>query len=74
MTPNYCQNWNYDFRLVEDGRTPSTLRLTVRKMSEANKYLNRESRQCPIPNSVFRNFSIGEGLLYEASYMSDQFI
>lgn len=44
-------------RLLEDGRVPATFRLTVRKMSAENKYLNRESRQCPIPSSVFRNFS-----------------
>ncbi|WAR00079.1 POLI-like protein [Mya arenaria] len=43
-------------RLLEDGRTPHTLRVTVRKMSEVNRY-NRESRQCHIPASYFTGFS-----------------
>ncbi|KAH3837240.1 hypothetical protein DPMN_110621, partial [Dreissena polymorpha] len=46
-------------RLVEDGRIPHTLRLSIRRMSDTNRYSNRESRQCPIPGSVFNRFSAG---------------
>ncbi|XP_053405434.1 DNA polymerase iota-like isoform X2 [Mercenaria mercenaria] len=44
-------------RLLEDGRRPQTLRLSVRKMLETNRYSNRESRQCNIPPSLFNKFS-----------------
>ncbi|XP_033749391.1 DNA polymerase iota-like isoform X2 [Pecten maximus] len=40
-------------RLLDDGRTPQTLRLTIRKLTTADKkWTNRESRQCPIPGHV----------------------
>ncbi|XP_061172200.1 DNA polymerase iota-like [Saccostrea echinata] len=39
-------------RLVEDGRIAGTVRLTIRRLSAENKYLNRESKQCNIPSHV----------------------
>ncbi|XP_063816087.1 DNA polymerase iota isoform X2 [Pseudophryne corroboree] len=42
-------------RLSADGRSPHTLRLTLRQFSPTNKYFNRESRQCPIPMHVVQN-------------------
>ncbi|KAL3062548.1 hypothetical protein OYC64_002372 [Pagothenia borchgrevinki] len=39
-------------RMRNDGRQPQTFRLTIRKYSATNKWFNRESRQCPIPNHV----------------------
>ncbi len=42
-------------RLENDGRRPHTLRLTIRRLGEGDKYLNRESRQCPVPDGVFRS-------------------
>ncbi|XP_075697522.1 DNA polymerase iota isoform X2 [Rhinoderma darwinii] len=44
-------------RLSADGRSPHTLRLTIRQFSATNKYFNRESRQCPIPTNVAQNMS-----------------
>ncbi|XP_072272577.1 DNA polymerase iota [Pyxicephalus adspersus] len=42
-------------RLHVDGRSPHTLRLTLRQSSPINRYFNRESRQCPIPKNVIQN-------------------
>ncbi|XP_075041567.1 DNA polymerase iota isoform X2 [Mixophyes fleayi] len=44
-------------RLSADGRSPHTLRLTIRQFTPTNKYFNRESRQCPIPTHVMQNLS-----------------
>ncbi|XP_060071164.1 DNA polymerase iota-like [Ylistrum balloti] len=45
-------------RLLDDGRTPQTLRLTIRKLTTADKkWTNRESRQCPIPGHVMSSLS-----------------
>ena len=60
MTNNTFPFPTCTFRLLEDGRTPATLRLTVRKLSAAGQYLARESRQCPIPSAVFSQFSKGK--------------
>ncbi|XP_077989165.1 DNA polymerase iota-like [Glandiceps talaboti] len=38
-------------RMMDDGRTPHTLRVTVRKYSQTHKW-SRESRQCPIPADI----------------------
>lgn len=46
-------------RLLEDGRKPHTIRVSIRRMTEVNRYGNRESRQCNIPQSVFVGFSSG---------------
>lgn len=45
-------------RLENDGRRPHTLRLTIRRLGEGDSYLNRESRQCPVPDGVFRSSSM----------------
>ncbi|XP_018426472.1 PREDICTED: DNA polymerase iota [Nanorana parkeri] len=42
-------------RVYVDGRSPQTLRLTLRQSSPTNRYFNRESRQCPIPKNVIQN-------------------
>ncbi|CAH2296656.1 DNA polymerase iota [Pelobates cultripes] len=42
-------------RLSKDGRSPHTLRLTIRQFHPINKWFNRESRQCTIPNHVIQN-------------------
>ncbi|XP_077456111.1 DNA polymerase iota isoform X3 [Stigmatopora argus] len=39
-------------RMRNDGRKPRTFRLSIRKHSASNKWCNRETRQCPIPNHV----------------------
>ncbi|XP_054842691.1 DNA polymerase iota [Eublepharis macularius] len=39
-------------RVYKDGRKPHTIRLSLRKFSPTNKWLSRESRQCPIPSHV----------------------
>lgn len=44
-------------RLVEDGRIAGTVRLTIRRLSAENKYLNRESKQCNIPSHVISKLS-----------------
>lgn len=44
-------------RLVEDGRIAGTVRLTIRRLSAENKYLNRESKQCNIPSHVSSKLS-----------------
>ncbi|XP_068107438.1 DNA polymerase iota-like [Hyperolius riggenbachi] len=44
-------------RVQRDGRSPQTLRLTLRQSHPTNKYPNRESRQCPIPKNVIQNLS-----------------
>lgn len=41
---------NLTERMHKDGRQPHTLRLTIRKYTVTNRWFNRESRQCPIPN------------------------
>ncbi|CAN9512912.1 unnamed protein product [Ophioblennius macclurei] len=46
-------------RMHKDGRQPQTFRLTVRKYSAANKWFNRESRQCPILNHVGQKITYG---------------
>lgn len=46
-------------RLVEDGRVAGTVRLTIRRLSAENKYLNRESKQCNIPSHVISKLSKG---------------
>ncbi|XP_067665765.1 DNA polymerase iota-like isoform X2 [Haliotis asinina] len=46
-------------RLVEDGRTPHTFRLTVRRAG-FQKYTNRESKQCPVPAHVFQKVGKGD--------------
>ncbi|KAJ8873436.1 hypothetical protein PR048_024253 [Dryococelus australis] len=40
--------------LVEDGRIPGAIRVTVRKYNSANRQSHRESRQCNISPSIFR--------------------
>ncbi|KAM9331039.1 DNA polymerase iota [Gastrophryne carolinensis] len=42
-------------RMYADGRSPGTLRLSLRQSSASNKYWNRESRQCPVPKSLIQN-------------------
>nr|CAD7595283.1 unnamed protein product [Timema genevievae] len=39
--------------LVEDGRIPGAIRVTVRKYDNSSRYSHRESRQCNIPSSLF---------------------
>ncbi|XP_044149193.1 DNA polymerase iota-like isoform X1 [Bufo gargarizans] len=46
-------------RLSTDGRSAHTLRLTIRQFTPTNKYLNRESRQCPIPVNVAQSMNQG---------------
>ncbi|XP_044287488.1 DNA polymerase iota isoform X2 [Varanus komodoensis] len=41
-------------RLHKDGRKPHTIKLTIRQISAAKQWLNRESRQCPIPPHVIQ--------------------
>ncbi|XP_055891342.1 DNA polymerase iota-like [Biomphalaria glabrata] len=44
-------------RVCEDGRVPQTVRLTIRRICHGaqtwEKYRKRESRQCPVPRSIF---------------------
>jgi len=44
---------------VEDGRTPQTLRVTIRRFVEGVRYSNRESRQSPVPPSVLAGLTKG---------------
>ncbi|KAM5194592.1 DNA polymerase iota [Mantella aurantiaca] len=44
-------------RLYVDGRSPHTLRLTLRQFSPTSRYFNRESRQCPIPKNAIANLN-----------------
>ncbi|XP_045890881.1 DNA polymerase iota [Micropterus dolomieu] len=46
-------------RMQKDGRQPQTFRLTIRKFSATNKWFNRESRQCPIPNHIGQKITSG---------------
>ncbi|XP_067839749.1 DNA polymerase iota [Heptranchias perlo] len=46
-------------RLQKDGRTSRTIRLTIRRSSAANKWFNRESRQCPVPNQLMQKLNTG---------------
>ncbi|XP_018100076.1 DNA polymerase iota isoform X2 [Xenopus laevis] len=46
---------NLLIRIAKDGRSPHTLRLTIRQFSPTNKWFNRESRQCPIPPHIIQN-------------------
>ncbi|XP_072353506.1 DNA polymerase iota isoform X1 [Scyliorhinus torazame] len=46
-------------RLQKDGRVPRTIRLTVRRSSASNKWFNRESRQCPVPNQLMQKLNTG---------------
>ena len=48
------------FRVQEDGRTPHSLRLTVRKANKENRYLHRQSRQCDLPAGVAAKISAGK--------------
>ncbi|XP_035748818.1 DNA polymerase iota isoform X2 [Egretta garzetta] len=43
-------------RIYKDGRQPHTVRLTIRQLSSTEKWLNRESRQCPIPPHLIQKF------------------
>ncbi|XP_064295325.1 DNA polymerase iota isoform X1 [Phalacrocorax carbo] len=43
-------------RIHKDGRQPHTLRLTIRQFSSTERWLNRESRQCPIPPHLIQRF------------------
>ncbi|KAM6363504.1 DNA polymerase iota isoform 2-T2 [Pluvialis apricaria] len=43
-------------RIHKDGRQPHTVRLSVRQFSSTDKWLNRESRQCPIPPHLIQKF------------------
>ena len=52
-------------RLIEDGRIPQTLRVTVRKLLPGERFNdNRISRQGPIPSLVFRQLSTGIAKYY----------
>uniref|UniRef100_A0A1A7X8D8 Polymerase (DNA directed) iota n=2 Tax=Iconisemion striatum TaxID=60296 RepID=A0A1A7X8D8_9TELE len=44
-------------RMQKDGRQPQTFRLTIRRFTTTNKWFSRESRQCPIPNSIGQKIS-----------------
>ncbi|XP_043577115.1 DNA polymerase iota isoform X2 [Chiloscyllium plagiosum] len=46
-------------RLHKDGRVPRTIRLTIRRTTASNKWFNRESRQCPIPNQLMQKINTG---------------
>ncbi|XP_051981789.1 DNA polymerase iota isoform X1 [Xyrauchen texanus] len=46
-------------RMYKDGRQPHTFRLTIRKYSATNRWFNRESRQCPIPNHTGLKITCG---------------
>lgn len=46
-------------RMHKDGRQPQTFRLTIRKYTVANKWFNRESRQCPILNHIGQKITSG---------------
>uniref|UniRef100_A0A8C9QQX1 Polymerase (DNA directed) iota n=1 Tax=Scleropages formosus TaxID=113540 RepID=A0A8C9QQX1_SCLFO len=49
-------------RMHKDGRTPRTLRLTIRRFSRTvNKWFNRESRQCPVPGLLGHKIRSGGG-------------
>lgn len=41
--------------MKEDGRIPASLRVCVRKFDSAKKFGHRESRQAPIPSSLFKS-------------------
>ncbi|XP_054665448.1 DNA polymerase iota isoform X2 [Grus americana] len=43
-------------RIYKDGRQPHTVRLTIRQFSSTEKWINRESRQCPIPPHLIQKF------------------
>ncbi|KAM4710412.1 DNA polymerase iota [Discoglossus pictus] len=47
-------------RVTKDGRTPHTLRLTIRQFSPTNKWFNRESRQCPVPSNISQHLGSGD--------------
>ncbi|CAH1796183.1 unnamed protein product [Owenia fusiformis] len=47
-------------RLLQDGRHPQTLRLTLRRVIGENKWSSRESRQCPIPTYILKNLSTSD--------------
>ncbi|XP_048401029.1 DNA polymerase iota isoform X2 [Stegostoma tigrinum] len=46
-------------RLHNVGRVPRTIRLTIRRSSASNKWFNRESRQCPVPNQLMQKLHTG---------------
>ncbi|XP_053557094.1 DNA polymerase iota isoform X2 [Bombina bombina] len=56
---------NLLLRLSKDGRTPHTLRLTIRQFSATNKWFNRESRQCSIPSHINQHLSTGSAEVTE---------
>ncbi|XP_066472397.1 DNA polymerase iota [Tiliqua scincoides] len=47
-------------RLRKDGRKPYTIRLSIRQCCSTNKWLNRESRQCPIPSHLAQRIGTGD--------------
>ncbi|KAI2664898.1 DNA polymerase iota [Labeo rohita] len=46
-------------RMHKDGRQPHTFRLTIRRCTVTNRWFNRESRQCPIPNHTGLKITCG---------------
>ncbi|XP_064409883.1 DNA polymerase iota isoform X2 [Latimeria chalumnae] len=46
-------------RIHKDGRLPYTIRLTIRRFSATNKWVNRESRQCPVPSHLLQKLGTG---------------
>ncbi|XP_067886756.1 DNA polymerase iota isoform X2 [Heterodontus francisci] len=48
---------NLLIRLQKDGRVSRTIRLTIRRSSAANRWFNRESRQCPVPNQLMQKMN-----------------
>ncbi|XP_073697086.1 DNA polymerase iota [Garra rufa] len=46
-------------RMHKDGRQPHTFRLTIRRYTVTNRWFNRESRQCPIPNHTGLKITCG---------------
>ncbi|KAJ6662974.1 hypothetical protein lerEdw1_010795, partial [Lerista edwardsae] len=47
-------------RLRKDGRKPYTIRLSIRQCCSTNKWLHRESRQCPIPSHLAQRIGTGD--------------
>ncbi|KAF4112764.1 DNA polymerase iota isoform X3 [Onychostoma macrolepis] len=50
---------NLTERMHKDGRQPHTFRLTIRRYTVTNRWFNRESRQCPIPNHTGLKITCG---------------
>lgn len=51
-------------RMHKDGRQPHTFRLTIRRYTVTNRWFNRESRQCPIPNHTGLKITCGTLLFF----------